>query len=95
MNSDYELNINLLILKYVNGSISEDEANLLAEWVKSSTQNARYFRSMCRSFENQLPATAEAEAFWTRMKDAGKGGSLGLFCYAGHAEFTDIEMKTR
>ncbi|MBO5234328.1 MAG: FecR domain-containing protein [Alistipes sp.] len=72
MNSDYELNINLLILKYVNGSISEDEANLLAEWVKSSTQNARYFRSMCRSFENQLPATAEAEAFWARMKDAGR-----------------------
>ena len=26
---------------------------------------------------------------------AGNGGSLGLFCYAGQAEFTDIEMKTR
>ncbi len=68
MFSDFELNINFLIRKYVGGILTDDEARLLAEWVKSSEQNARYFRSMCRSFESQLPATVGAEAFWNRIK---------------------------
>ena len=68
MNFDYELNINLLIIKYVNGTISDQEATLLADWVKESEQNVIYFRTMCRSFEQHLPDNAEAEAFWNRIK---------------------------
>lgn len=68
MNFDYELNINLLIIKYVNGTISDQEAALLADWVKESEQNVIYFRTMCRSFEQHLPDNAEAEAFWNRIK---------------------------
>ena len=69
---DHELNINLLIIKYVNGSISEDEARILADWVIGSEQNAIYFRTMCRSFEQHLPASADAEAFWNRINDSDK-----------------------
>ena len=67
MNFEYELNINLLIIKYVNGTITEDEAVILANWVQGSEQNAIHFRTMYRSFEQHLPENSEAEAFWNRI----------------------------
>lgn len=68
MISDYELNINILILKYVNGTITEDEAVLLADWAKASESNTLYFQAMCSSFERQVASTADADLFWENLR---------------------------
>lgn len=56
-----------LICKYINGTLSDDEAVRLAEWTRRSPQNAADFRSEIRLLESQMPAAPEAVAFWSRV----------------------------
>lgn len=63
-----DININLLIHKYVNGTLTDDEAIYLAEWVKLSKQNASLFRATVDSIYRQSQdVTPEAEAFCERL----------------------------
>lgn len=66
--SNWNVNIEILIRKYKNGSLSNSEAVYLAEWVKSSSQNAQHFRTVVRTIE-QLDSqhNVQAERFCKRV----------------------------
>lgn len=66
--SNWDVNIEILIRKYTSGTLSNSEAVYLAEWVKSSKQNAERFRTTVRAIE-QLGSqrTAQAENFSKRV----------------------------
>lgn len=59
-----DINIDLLIRKYVNGSLNDSEAIYLSEWIKASRQNALLFRATLASISSE-PAeiTPESELF--------------------------------
>ena len=63
-----DININLLIHKYANGTLTDDEAIYLAQWVRLSKQNASLFRATIDSIYRQSQdVTPEAEAFCERL----------------------------
>lgn len=66
--SNWDVNIEILIRKYISGTLSNSEAVYLAEWVKSSKQNAERFRTTVRAIE-QLGSqrNAQAENFSKRV----------------------------
>lgn len=62
--SDWNINIELLIHKYASGTLNDNEALYLAEWVNSSAHNAALFRKMLRNIENtKMQPTPQAEKF--------------------------------
>ena len=66
--SNWDVNIETLIRKYILGTLSNSEAVYLAEWVKSSKQNAERFRITVRAIEQLEPhQTAKAENFSKRV----------------------------
>lgn len=66
--SNWNVNIEILIRKYKDGTLSNSEAVYLAEWVKSSSQNAQHFRTVVRTIE-QLDSqhNVQAERFCKRV----------------------------
>ena len=66
--SNWDVNIEILIRKYILGTLSNSEAVYLAEWVKSSRQNAERFRTTVRAIEQlESQHTAQAENFSKRV----------------------------
>ena len=66
--SNWDVNIEILIRKYILGTLSNSEAVYLAEWVKASKQNAERFRTAVRAIEQLEPQhTAQAENFSKRV----------------------------
>ena len=66
--SNWEVNIEILIRKYILGTLTDSEAVFLSEWVKTSEQNARRFRTTVRYIEQmELLHTAESENFSRRV----------------------------
>ena len=66
--SNWDVNIEILIRKYTSGTLSNSEAVYLAEWVKSSKQNAERFRTTVRAIEqSESQRTAQAENFSKRV----------------------------
>lgn len=62
--TNLDINLDLLIRKYANGTLTNSEALYLAEWVKSSRQNAILFRAMLASINAESQAVpSEAELF--------------------------------
>ena len=61
--------IKQLIYKYAGGTLADDEAVRLAEWVRLSPQNGADFRSEVRRLESQLPATHAAREFCARLTE--------------------------
>lgn len=66
--TNLDININFLIHKYANGTLTDGEAIYLAEWVKCSKQNAALFRATLNSIYSQSQdATPEAKLFCERL----------------------------
>ena len=66
--SNWDVNIEILIRKYILGTLSNSEAVYLAEWVKASKQNAERFRTTVRAIEQlESQHTAQAENFSKRV----------------------------
>ena len=66
--SEWNINIELLIHKYTNGTLTDSEAVYLAEWVKSSKQNATLFRNLIHAIESsKMEPGQSAEAFCKRF----------------------------
>ena len=66
--SNWDVNIEILIRKYILGTLSNSEAVYLAEWVKASRQNAERFRTTVRAIEQlESQHTAQAENFSKRV----------------------------
>ena len=64
----WDINIEILIRKYILGTLSDSEAVYLAEWVKSSEQNAQRFRITVRAIEQMEPLhTKQTEEFYNRV----------------------------
>lgn len=66
--SNWDVNIEILIRKYILGTLSNSEAVYLAEWVKASRENAERFRTTVRAIEQlESQHTAQAENFSKRV----------------------------
>ena len=73
-----DVNIEILIRKYILGTLSDSEAVYLAEWTKSSRENALHFRLTVRAIEQmEQLQTAHTEEFYKRVmkKDQKKATS--------------------
>lgn len=63
-----DVNIEILIRKYILGTLSDSEAVYLAEWTKSSRENALHFRLTVRAIEQMEPLhTKQTEEFYNRV----------------------------
>ena len=66
--SNWDVNIEILIRKYILGTLSDSEAVYLAEWVKSSEENAQRFRITVRAIEQMEPLhTKQTEELYNRV----------------------------
>lgn len=64
----WDINIEILIRKYKNGTLSNSEAVYLSEWVKSSKQHAAQFYATVRAIEQlEQQYTVQAEKFSERV----------------------------
>lgn len=61
--------ISLLIMKYLNGTLSDAEAVKLAMWVSESSENKRQFKEEIQQVSAQGCSSADAAEFWTAFKD--------------------------
>ena len=71
--TEIDKDIDLLIIRYANGTLTDGDAIYLAEWVEQSPQNGLYFRRMLRKIESNGATTADAAAFWERFDRKRKG----------------------
>jgi len=75
--TEIDKDIDLLIIRYANGTLTDGDAIYLAEWVSQSPQNAAYFRRMVRKMEENGTTTTDAAAFWQRFaQDRRKGAAV-------------------
>lgn len=65
--TETDKDIDLLISKYADGTLTPVEAIGLAEWVERSRQNAVRFRRTLRAIEDKGTTTSDAVSFWQRL----------------------------
>lgn len=61
--------INLLIMKYVTGVLTDSEAVRLSKWISESPENAKLFKEEKQTLLSQVNSSAEAAEFWTSFKN--------------------------
>lgn len=64
--------IDKLIEKYISGTLSDSEVNILITWVDQSPEHKLYFRKTCRFIEDSRYMTAETERFLLRYSKESK-----------------------
>lgn len=70
--------IKILINGYVGGTLDDEDAAVLAEWVNRSEENAACFRREVRTLLDGGATTSDAVNFWNRVSERKKQSSRGI-----------------
>lgn len=70
--------ISLLIMKYVNGTLTDAEDVKLARWVSESAENKKLFKEEIHEVLSQGCSSADAAEFWSAFKVRNIGAFEGI-----------------